>query len=115
MGFNPAAMMAGMALGGAVGQNMAGMMNNMMSGMNQQSVPGAVPPPVPVTAYHVAVNGQPTGPFDLATLSQMATVGQLTKSSLVWKPGMTEWSKAETVEELNEVLSNVMPPLPPEE
>ena len=83
MGFNPAAMMAGMALGGAVGQNMAGMMNNMMSGMNQQSVPGAVPPPVPVTAYHVAVNGQPTGPFDLATLSQMATVGQLTKTSLV--------------------------------
>lgn len=112
MGFNPAAMMAGMALGGAVGQNMAGMMNNMMSGMNQQSVPGVVPPPVPVIAYHVAVDGQPTGPFDLTTLSQMATSGQLTKSSLVWKPGMPEWSKAETVEELKDVLGNVVPPVP---
>ena len=29
-GFNPAAMMAGMAVGGAVGQNMAGMMSGMM-------------------------------------------------------------------------------------
>lgn len=114
-GFNPAAMMAGMALGGAVGQNMAGMMNNMMSGMNQQTTPGAVPPPVPVVAYHVAVNGQSTGPFDIATLTQMATSGQLTKSSLVWKAGMTEWVKAETVDELKEVLANVMPPAPPME
>lgn len=114
-GFNPTAMMAGMALGGAVGQNMAGMMNNMMSGMNQQTTPGAVPPPVPVVAYNVAVNGQPTGPFDIATLTQMATSGQLTKSSLVWKAGMAEWVKAETVDELKEVLSNVMPPVPPME
>lgn len=114
-GFNPAAMMAGMALGGAVGQNMAGMMNNMMSGMNQQTTPGAIPPPVPVVAYHVAVNGQSTGPFDIATLTQMATSGQLTKSSLVWKAGMAEWVKAETVDELKEVLANVMPPVPPME
>jgi len=33
-GFNPAAMMAGMAVGGAVGQNIAGTMNNMISGIN---------------------------------------------------------------------------------
>ena len=34
-GFNMAAMMASMAVGGAVGQNIAGSMNNMMSGINQ--------------------------------------------------------------------------------
>ncbi|MBO5232126.1 MAG: SPFH domain-containing protein [Clostridia bacterium] len=56
-GFNPAAMMAGMAVGGAVGQNIAGSMNNMMSGMNQP-MSGSTPPPIPVVAYHVAVNGQ---------------------------------------------------------
>lgn len=111
-GFNPAAMMAGMALGGAVGQNMAGMMNNMMSGMNSQTS-GAVPPPVPTVQYHVVVNGQAAGPFDIATLTQMATSGQLAKSSLVWKAGMSEWVKAETVDELKEVLANVMPPVPP--
>ena len=113
-GFNPAAMMAGMALGGAVGQNMAGMMNNMLSGMNSQTS-GAVPPPVPTVQYHIVVNGQATGPFDIATLTQMATSGQLTKSSLVWKAGMAEWVKAETVEELKDVLGNVVPPVPPTE
>ena len=35
-GFNMAAMMASMAVGGAVGQNIAGAMNNMMGGINQQ-------------------------------------------------------------------------------
>lgn len=111
-GFNPASMMAGMALGGAVGQNMAGMMNNMMSGMNQQTVSGAVPPPVPVVAYHVAVDGQPTGPFDISTLTKMAISGQLTKSSLVWKAGMAEWAKVENVDELKEVMENIIPPVP---
>ena len=33
-GFNPAAMMAGMAVGGAIGQNIAGTMSNMISGVN---------------------------------------------------------------------------------
>ncbi|MDD6270037.1 MAG: DUF4339 domain-containing protein, partial [Oscillospiraceae bacterium] len=111
-GFNPAAMMAGMALGGAVGQNMAGMMNNMMSGINQRTIPGAVPLPVPSVSYHVAVNGQPTGPFDIVALTNMAKTGHLKKSSLVWKAGMEEWKKAETVDELKEVLSNIIPPVP---
>ena len=111
-GFNPAAMMAGMALGGAVGQNMAGMMNNMMSGMNPQTS-GAVPPPVPTVQYHVVVNGQAAGPFDMATLTQMAVSGQLTRASLVWKAGMADWVKAETVEELKGVLGNAVPPVPP--
>lgn len=82
-GFNMAAMMASMAVGGAVGQNIAGAMNNMMGGINQQTAPGAVPPPIPTAAYHVAVNGQATGPFALSTLAQMTANGQLTGDSLV--------------------------------
>lgn len=114
-GFNPAAMMAGMALGGAVGQNVANTVNGIMSGINQQTMSSAVPPPVPVIAYHVATNGQASGPFDLATLNQMAVLGQFTKDSLVWKAGMSDWVKAETVEELKSILNNVMPPIPPTE
>lgn len=108
-GFNMAAMMASMAVGGAVGQNIAGTMNNMMGSMNQQAVPGSVPSSIPVVAYHVAVNGQATGPFDLNTLQQMAVAGQLTASSLVWKVGMPEWVRAETVDELKGFF---MPPIP---
>lgn len=112
-GFNMAAMMASMAVGGAVGQNIAGTMNNMMSGMGQAAQPGTVPPPIPVIAYHVAVNGQATGPFDLSTLAQMALNGQLTADSLVWKSGMAQWAKASTIDELKGFFS-VVPPIPQE-
>ena len=111
-GFNMAAMMASMAVGGAVGQNIAGVMNNMMGGINQPMNGNVTPPPVPTTVYHVAVNGEATGPFDLNTLKQMAVTGQFTKDSLVWKAGMAEWVKAGGVKELKEALLNVMPPVP---
>lgn len=112
-GFNMAAMMASMAVGGAVGQNIAGAINNMMGGINQQTTPGAVPPPIPAVAYHVAVNGQATGPFDIFVLTQMAAAGQLTADSLVWKNGMAQWAKAGTVDELKNLFANAMPPIPP--
>ena len=108
-GFNPAAMMAGMALGGAVGQNIASVMNGAISGNGSI----ATTPPVPTVAYHVAVNGQAAGPFDISVLAQMATAGQLTADSLVWKNGMTQWAKAGTVDELKNLFANAMPPIPP--
>ena len=111
MGFNPAAMMASMAVGGVVGQNIAGTMSNAMTGMNRATL-GAVPPPIPVTAYYVAINGQAAGPFDLATLQQMAIAGQFAAASLVWKAGMAQWVKAETVDELKGILGQVPPALP---
>lgn len=112
-GFNMAAMMASMAVGGAVGQNIAGAMNNMMGGINQQTTPGAVPPPIPTVAYHVVANGQATGPLDISVLAQMATAGQFTADSLVWKNGMAQWAKAGTVDELKNLFANAMPPIPP--
>ena len=111
-GFNPVAMMAGMAVGGAISQNIAGTMNNIMSGVNTQPTPGAVPPPISLTTYHVVVSGQATGPFDLTVLTQMATSGQLTTDSLVWKNGMTQWEKAGMVEELKNLFANTIPPIP---
>ena len=107
-GFNPAAMMAGMAVGGAVGQNIAGTMNNMVA--NTQPQMGMTPPPLPTTTYHIAVNGQTSGPFDKNALTQMALSGQLLPSSLVWKQGMPEWMKADSVDDLKDLF---MPPIPP--
>ena len=114
-GFNPAAMMAGMAVGGAVGQNIAGTMNGMMSGVNQQPVTSTTPPPIPTVLYHVAVNGQPAGPYDMNTLSQMARNGQLTASTLVWTNGMAAWSRVDEINELKGLLQTVIPPIPPTE
>lgn len=108
-GFNPAAMMASMAVGGVIGQNIAGVMGNAMSGINQGT---ATPPPIPSIAYHVAINGQATGPYDMFTLQQMSVAGQLTVDSLVWKNGMVAWEKAGNVDELK-FLFITPPPIPP--
>ncbi|MGN0548251.1 MAG: SPFH domain-containing protein [Acutalibacteraceae bacterium] len=112
IGFNPAAMMAGMAVGGAVGQNIAGIMNNSMAGANQAAPSGVTPPPVPTGTYNVAVNGQATGPFDINILKQMAIAGQIKPNSLVWKPGMENWLRADAVDDLKGLFNNVMPPIP---
>jgi membrane protease subunit (stomatin/prohibitin family) len=114
-GFNMAAMMASMAVGGAVGQNIAGAMNNMMDGIQQPVQSGMTPPPIPTAVYHVAINGQATGPFDATTLAQMVASGQLTANSLVWKNGMAQWATAGTVDELKNLLANGMPPIPTQE
>lgn len=124
-GFDPAAMMAGMAVGGAVGQNVAGMMNGMMSGLGGQASPSAssamgagslVPPPVPSAGYHVVINGAAAGPFGTDLLAQMVSAGTLGADSLVWKPGMADWRRAGSVDELAEVLVSargaVTPPIP---
>lgn len=114
MGFNPTAMMASMAVGGVVVQNIAGAMNTAMSGMNP-GAPGAMtPPPIPVVTYYVAINGQAAGPFDLAALKQMALAGQFAAASLVWKAGMPNWVKAETVDELKPVFVEIPPVIPAE-
>ena len=113
-GFNMAAMMASMAVGGAVGQNIAGSMNNMMSGLNQMPQVSTTPPPVPVATYNVAVNGQATGPFDLNTLQQMILDEQLSTSSLVWRAGMSGWVRADSIDELKNLFNTIVPPIPQE-
>ena len=109
-GFNPVGLMTGMAVGGAMGGQMAGMMNGMAQNIPQ---PGAVPPPLPVMAFHVSVNGQNTGPFTLPQLQQMAQLGQLTTNIHVWKAGMANWELAGNVAELSSLFVPVAPTPPP--
>lgn len=116
-GMNPAAMMAGMAMGGAIGQNMAGMMNGMMQGVNgqqpvTQSPQGMTPPPIPSISYHVVINGDVLGPFDRNGLAQMVSAGTLTGESLVWKQDMTDWARADAVQELKPLFDTAIPPIP---
>ncbi len=111
MGFNPAAMMASMSLGGVIGQRMADTMNGSMSGANPYAQPAVVPPPIPTISYYVAVNGQAQGAFPLEVLSRMKQNGQLTKETLVWKQGMENWEKAGNIDELQGIFVDV-PPIP---
>lgn len=95
-GINPVAMMAGMAMGGTIGQNMSRIMGGMMAGVDA--------PTPPIMTYHVAVSGQVTGPYDLSTLKQQVLNGIFTEKSLVWRPGMAAWVKAEELDELRNLF-----------
>ena len=108
-GMNPASMMAGMAIGGAIGQNTAGIINGMMGGLNQQI---SSPPPIPVATYHVAVDGKSNGPFSMAELQEMIKSGKLTKLSLIWREGMAGWAAASSVNELQCLFENSVSPPP---
>lgn len=93
-GFNPAAMMASMAVGGVVANNIASTFNGAMSSG------AAVPPPIPKTTYHIAVNGQSSGPYEFAAICDMIATGSITKETLLWVTGTPSWVKANMVEEL---------------
>ena len=101
----------GMGMGFAMGNQMTNMFASSQPGQqNQQNQSG--PPPVPQLSYFVAVNGQQSGPFDMAALQGMAMQKQLNKETLVWKQGMAAWTAAGQVPELNSVFGNTPPPLP---
>ena len=106
----------GLGAGIAMGAQMANAMTGTAAGAAGIGLGGAaaVPPPVPgAAAFHVAVNGQQAGPFDLAALQQQAAAGSLTRASLVWKSGMAQWARAGDVPELAALFANVPPPVPP--
>lgn len=109
-GMNPAGLMTGMALGGAMGNQMAGMMNQMAGAVNQ---PQNTPPPLPVESFYIALNGQQAGPFKTAELLQLISTNQITKETLVWKAGMAAWEKAENMAEFTMLFNQTPPPIPP--
>jgi len=104
---------AGMGIG--IGSQLAGAMGDMFAGQAQPGVGSASSPPPPLppqVQFYVAVNGQQSGPFDMAALQQMVQSGQMTRDCLVWKQGMTAWDTAGQVTEMSALFGAVPPPLP---
>src|SRR6185295_3105107 len=100
----------GMGMGFAMAQQMGQAMNQ---NQNQNKDQNSAPPPLPgLSPYHVAVGGSQQGPFNADTLKQMVQQGSLTKETLVWKAGMSAWTKAGEVAELKVILESAPPPLP---
>lgn len=102
----------GMGMGFAMANQMGQAFTQQQSGQTQQQ---GGPPPVPnQVVFHVVVNGQQAGPYDMATLQQMVASQQVTRESLVWKQGMDNWAAAGQVPEFNNLFGSVPPPLPPQ-
>ncbi|WP_376871145.1 SPFH domain-containing protein [Albirhodobacter sp. R86504] len=113
------------AMGAAVGAGLGMAMGAQMGAAHHAGPWGAAqpaaqpaaqniaPPPPPVEkVWHVAANGAATGPFGRGHLGRMVADGSLTRTTLVWTPGLAGWLKAEEVTELAQLFT-IAPPPPP--
>ncbi len=96
-----------------MGMGMGFAMANQMGQAMAQPQGGAPPPPPPAVQYHVAVDGQSRGPYDLQTLQSQAQSGTLTRETMVWTNGMDGWKPAGEVSALQSLFAAVPPPPPP--
>lgn len=101
-GFNPMTMMAGMSLGSAIGQNIANTMNSALN-PNIHNL-SETPPPTPKKLYFIVQEGKQAGPFDLTTIQDFIFSGTITKDTLLWTSGMSEWQTAINITEINKLL-----------
>jgi membrane protease subunit (stomatin/prohibitin family) len=104
VGAQGAAMGLGLAMAGQLGQAMAPHPSMAAAGM---------PPPPPVAAWHVTVNGQTHGPFDLQQLATAISRGEVAAATLVWTAGMAAWTAASQVPQLAAYFQAPPPPPPP--
>ena len=69
------------------------------------------PPPIPVVAYYVVIDGKQKGPYDLTKLRKMLSEGLFSEDSLVWKEGMESWVQASEVVNLQPLFQIKAPPI----
>ncbi|HVR76391.1 MAG TPA: SPFH domain-containing protein [Planctomycetota bacterium] len=96
----------GLGMGLAMGQKMA----DALAGAPARGGP----PPLPSSAarYFLGVDGKQVGPHDLNGLRAEIQSGRLTRSTLVWREGMSCWEPAEKVPEVGSLFTTGAPPLP---
>jgi len=100
--------MMGMMVGGQLAGGLGGALNQ------QPQTGGAAPPPVPPQIKFFAVlNGAQSGPFSIDEFKAQISSGAVTRETLVWKEGMSNWAAAETQPELASLFGATPPPVPP--
>lgn len=108
---------SGMA-GGGMGMGMGFAMANQMGQsvqQPQQNTSTAAPPPLPQQkVFHAAINGQSQGPISMDGIKTMIGNGTITRETLVWTEGMSDWEAASKVAALASFFAMTPPPLPPQ-
>ena len=116
MGASMGAAMAagmGMAMGaGMAGQAGAGPWGAPAAPQPAASMPPPPPPPPMEPQWHLAVNGQTSGPFGRAQLARMITEGSFGHETLVWAPGQDGWKRAADTADLATLFALTPPPPP---
>lgn len=86
----------------AVAQQMMKTMNHCVENMK---VAGSSMPQVgSIKQYHVVANNYVSGPFNLSELEVLVKAKTVTSDTLVCKPGITGWTMASTIPEINKII-----------
>jgi membrane protease subunit (stomatin/prohibitin family) len=100
--------LVGMGAGIALGKEMMDTLSNKNSNQSQQ--PPKLPTQESTIMYHVAINNESKGPYDIQTIQQLIKEGTITKDTLVWREGLEKWQEARSV--LAKLFNTTPPPLP---
>ncbi len=110
----------GLGLGVGIGAAFNAQINNIANhamGSPIQGGPSVPPPPSAAqpVSFHLSVNGQQYGPYDMTAIMQMIANRQIIPETYVWRPGMAQWMQASQCPELAPLFSSsaVPPPMPP--
>ena len=93
-----------LGIGMSMIQQMPAMINSVMPQPNAQ---GASPTPPPIkesSQTYLAVDGTQAGPFSDEELVKLVQNDLLTPETLVWKAGMSAWTPAAQVPEVNKLF-----------
>lgn len=99
----------GFAMANQMGQSLG---NSFQQSQPQQQTPSTPPPIPPALTFFAVINGQQAGPYDMNTLKSLVSQGQITRDSLVWREGMSNWTVVNQVSELSGLFGSVPPPIP---
>lgn len=70
----------------------------------------STPPPLPNNHWHVAIDGQASGPHTLDDIKKLVGNKQLHAKSLAWKEGMSDWQSAEDIDALKDLVAKASTP-----
>ncbi|ADJ27950.1 RDD family protein [Nitrosococcus watsonii] len=65
-----------------------------------------------MTVWWYAEGGKKSGPIERADLMRLIQAGTIGPKTMLWKKGMESWLSLDEVEELHELKSSLLPPLP---
>lgn len=96
-------------LGMGMAQQMVNMMNQTMQNMQIPETARPVPPKA--VEWYIAVNEKASGPFTETEIKGLLLEKKVTKETLVWCTGMSNWQTAENTPSILKLILQLPPAL----
>ncbi|MEM6639122.1 MAG: SPFH domain-containing protein [Pseudomonadota bacterium] len=101
----------GLGMGIAMAHRMSETLGAPAGGATAQNT--GAPPPLPSEAkFYLAANGHQTGPFTKAEMRAKIEAGEVSRDSLMWTTGLSEWTDAGDLPDMASLFKDQPPPLP---